>query len=135
GAGVRFRIWRQTALGLALVALVCTIVVITSRAWPDKPGLGYPGFWVPLACGGAVLVLLALGLGSVRRRPLWIGLIVIAAFVELRLTLGGYFFSPMSASRAAGPEHFPDVVRALRAAQHGEAPTRCLIENGAWRSV
>jgi hypothetical protein len=130
----RFTLWRQVAAGFVLLAVSCTVIVATYRDWPAKPGLGYPGFWIPLLVGVAVLGLLGATLRSTRRRPLWIGAILVLAFIELRLTLGDYFLSPMSTSRVLAPEHFPDVVRLLRASQDGDVPARCLIENGAWRS-
>src|SRR5262249_31733476 len=130
----RWVLWRQVAVGFALLAGVCTVIVATHREWPAKPGLGYPGFWIPLLVGIAVVGLIVLTLRSTLRRPIWIGVVLLLVFVELSLTLGDYFLSPMSTARATRPEHFPDVVRFLRNAQHGDVPARCLIENGAWRS-
>src|SRR5262249_31987105 len=130
----RWVFWRQAALGFALLAGACIFIVATHRDWPTKPGLGYAGFWIPVIVSIAVLGLIAVTLRSTLRRRLWIGVMLMLAFVELRLTLGDYFLSPMSTSRATEPEHFPDVVRFLRDGQDGDVPARCLIENGAWRS-
>jgi hypothetical protein len=129
--------WRRPVLTVTLfftlLGAVSAVAILTWTAWSPKPALTYPGFWIPIVCGLAVLIVLALAIRTPQRSG-WLIALVALAFVELRLTLGDYFFSPMPAERAWSPAHFPKFVDWLR--QHGEGavPARAIMEVGCWRS-
>lgn len=110
--------------GLLLARTCCT--------WPTSPGLPYPGFVVPLACGiGLVGLFLLLSRAPEACRQLSV-MIPALAFLELWLTIGTVGLSSQPAESVTQPKQFPEVVQRLRDRDPGLP--RCVVQPAMWES-
>jgi hypothetical protein len=117
-------------LALSLVCLAC---VVGMPSWSDCPGWAYPGFWIPLASGVAVLVALAAVCRALPGQRRWAAFVPLLAFAELWLTIGRYEVTTTQPDLLARADDFPDVVRWLRERESEGEPPRCLIRKETWQ--
>jgi hypothetical protein len=122
----RRRLVRHAGVAFLAVLLASLVGSMAFCTWPVRPGLVYPGFLIPLACGLAVLGVLAL----LARRARLAVLVPVLAFVELWLTLGGNSRAPQPAASITHADHFPEAIRYLRQREPGVP--RCVIQGASW---
>ena len=110
-----------------LVLLTCIGVAMLGCSWPVRPWLDYVGFLIPLACGVAVVGVLAT-LSRQRRNSR--ALVPVLAFVELWLTIGAHGLEPCR--RRASPRriNFPKWCWQLHRRDPGLP--RCVVQGASW---
>jgi hypothetical protein len=130
----RARLLKWTAWSFVALGVACLAVVLGMPSWSGRPGWSYPGFWIPLVSGVAVLsALAALSRALPKRRGL-AALVSVFAFVELWLSIGRHETTTTRPDVLTRLDHFPEVVRWLRGQAADGAPPRCLIRKETWEA-
>jgi hypothetical protein len=116
----------------SLVMVLVVFVFCTMPRWPDWPGLGYPGFWIPLLTVVVALGCLTIGARITSSHAGLKILVPLAAFVELWMTIGEHELGRGSPNGFARPGDFPRVVQWLRNRETFGPPPRWLIRPEIW---